>query len=166
MFSALFRRAQATVDNAIDDVLNRILIVTPFLIAIGFATAALGLRLTREFGAEVANLFLAGLFVALGLIVALVVHLRKSPPLADEPSAEAAETDVNNEDAAAMNAVDRELLSAVLTSATPLVLPRFLPMLMRNLPLLAVIVASLFILLQPSAAAAQGEPQGGGDDSG
>jgi hypothetical protein len=90
--------------------------------------------------------------------------LRKSPPLADEPSAEAAETDVNNEDAA-MRAVDRELLSAVLTSATPLVLPRFLPMLMRNLPLLAVIVASLFILLQPSAAA-QGEPQGGGDDSG
>jgi hypothetical protein len=164
MFSALFRRAQATVDNAIDDVLNRILIVTPFLIAIGFATAALGLRLTREFGAEVANLFLAGLFVALGLIVALVVHLRKSPPLADEPSAEAAETDVNNDDAA-MRAVDRELLSAVLTSATPLVLPRFLPMLMRNLPLLAVIVASLFILLQPSAAA-QGEPQGGGDDSG
>jgi len=33
MFQALFKRAQATVDSAISDVLNRVLLAIPFVIA-------------------------------------------------------------------------------------------------------------------------------------
>jgi hypothetical protein len=76
MLGSLFRRAQATVDNAIDDVVNRALVAIPFLIAAGFGTAALSMGLNREFGAETGSLILAGAFVVIGGLAALIVHSR------------------------------------------------------------------------------------------
>ena len=67
MFGMLFRRAQATVDRAIDGLVTRAIVAIPFLVAGGFGTAALALRLNREFGAETASLIMAGGFVGLGL---------------------------------------------------------------------------------------------------
>ena len=147
MFGSLFRRAQATVDNAIEHVVNRVLVAIPFLIAAAFGTAALSLRLNREFGAETASLILAGGFIVIGLIVALIVHSRSSQPA--EPLTEAAETAERAADEAAdpaMANVDRELLMAALTTAAPLALPALLRALGRNLPILAAVAAAGFIL--------------------
>lgn len=147
MLGSLFRRAQATVDNAIDNAVNRALVVIPFLIAAGFGTAALSMRLNREFGAEMGSLILAGGFVLVGLVVALIVRSRSSKPT--ETAAEAAETvDREAEQAAdpAMANVDRELLMAALTTAAPIALPGLLRAVMRNLPIVAAIAAAGFIM--------------------
>ena len=151
MFGSLFRRAQATVDNAIDHVVNRVLVAIPFIVAAGFGTAALSMRLNREFGAEMGSLILAGGFVAVGLVVALIVRSRMDHPA--EPTAEDAETvDRNAEQVAdpGLPNVDRELLMAALTTAAPIALPSVFRALLRNLPLVAAIAAAGFVLTRDS----------------
>lgn len=147
MLGSLFRRAQATVDNAIDHIVSRAIVAIPFLIAAGFGTAALSMRLNREFGPETGSLILAAGFVVVGLFVALIVHSRSSKPT--ETVAEAAEaTERVAEDTAdaAMANVDRELLMAALTTAAPVALPGLLRALMRNLPIVATVAAAAFIM--------------------
>jgi hypothetical protein len=147
MFGSLFRRAQATVDNAIDHAVNRVLVAIPFLIAAAFGTAALSMRLNREFGAETGSLILAGGFVVVGLFVALIVHSRADKPA--EPVNEAAETAERAADEAvdpAMANVDRELVMAALTTAAPLALPAVLRAVGRNLPIVAAVAAAAFIM--------------------
>ena len=56
MFRMLFRRAQATVDRAIDGLMLRVIVAIPFLIAAGFGTAALAIWLNREYGPETGSL--------------------------------------------------------------------------------------------------------------
>jgi hypothetical protein len=148
MLGSLFRRAQATVDNVIDHAVNRALVVIPFLIAAGFGTAALSMRLNREFGAETGSLILAGGFVLLGLVVALVVHLRSSKPADTDETAETVDGDPEQAADPAMANVDRELLMAALTTAAPIALPGLLRAVMRNLPIVAAIAAAGFIMLR------------------
>jgi len=147
MLGSLFRRAQATVDNAIDNVVNRALVAIPFLIAAGFGTAALSMRLNREFGAETGSLMLAGGFILVGAVVALIVNMRAAKPT--EAVAEAADTaERAAEDAAdpGLANVDRELLMAALTTAAPIALPGLLRALLRNLPIVAAVAAAGFII--------------------
>lgn len=147
MLGSLFRRAQATVDNAIDNVVNRALVAIPFLVAAGFGTAALSMRLNREFGAETGSLILCGGFVVVGIFVALIVQSRAGKPT--ETVEEAADTAEQAADDAAdpgLANVDRELLMAALTTAAPIALPGLLRTLMRNLPIVAAVAAAGFIM--------------------
>ena len=52
MFQSLFRRAEVAIEHTVGHIATRALIAVPFLIAAGFGTAALSLRLNREFGPE------------------------------------------------------------------------------------------------------------------
>jgi len=89
MFAKLFRRAEASVDNAIGDLGNRVVVAVPFLIAIGFAAASLSLTLNKTYGPEVGNLLVAGVFGTLGLIVALIFKMRNnSKAKAADPAAD------------------------------------------------------------------------------
>jgi hypothetical protein len=147
MFGSLFRRAQATVDNAIDHAVNRVLVAIPFLIAAAFGIAALSIRLNREFGAEKASLILAAGFIVVGVVVALIVHSRAAkPPEPDTEAAEASERAADEAADPAMANVDRELLMAALTSAAPIALPGILRAVMRNLPIVAAVAAAGFIM--------------------
>lgn len=151
MFAALMNRAQATVDNAIGQVVNRAIVAIPFILAGAFATAALAFRLVREFGPETANLILAGLFLVLGLIGAVVFRSRPAVVSAEEPLPEALS---GSEEAKTSNipldAPDRELLMAAFTSAAPIAVPALLRTIMRNLPLVLAILSALFVLTRPS----------------
>ena len=152
MLGSLFRKAQATVDNAIDHVVNRALVAIPFLIAAGFGIAALSMRLNREFGAETGSLILAGGFILLGAIVALIVNSRAAKPA--EAVAEATETAERAAEEAADPAlanVDRELLMAALTTAAPIALPGLLRALLRNLLIVAAVAAAGFIMSRSTA---------------
>ena len=84
MFAALFKRAEQSVDSAIGDLGNRIVITIPFLVALGFAAASLTLYVNRIYGPELGNLIVAGAFCVLGLIVALVVKIRRQQANASE----------------------------------------------------------------------------------
>ncbi len=85
MFAALFNRAQATVDNAIGQAINRAIVAVPFVIAGAFATAALTIRLTRILGDEYGYLAIAGIFVIVGLVAALVMQPSTATATASDP---------------------------------------------------------------------------------
>lgn len=163
MFGVLFRRAQDTVDNAISVAVNRALVVIPFLVATAFAVAALAFRLNREYGPETANLMLAGLFVVVGIIAAIVVQLRTPHSAAASITPTTTSSDDVTPDATAgaptgifasvadqLSKTDRDLLMAALTSAAPIALPNLVKLVLRNLPLIVAIAAALFVLSRGS----------------
>lgn len=170
MFGHLFRRAQATVDNAIGMAISRALVAIPFLVAAAFGVAALSVRLNRHYDPEIANLILAGLFTVVGAITALLVYGRSpaETPVAAETSIAAAASEAP---AAAeplkLSAEDKDLLVAALSTAAPMALPGLLQLIWRNLPLLLAVGVALFTLLRATGAA-ESEPttSDGGGNSG
>lgn len=164
MFASIFKRAQATVDSAIGQAVNRAFIAVPFLVALGFATAALSLRVNREYGAETGNLIVSSLFVAFGLMAALAVSLRRSP--ADRPAADAEqpvstfEASSSTVDPPALTEADRELVLAALASAAPIALPGLIRTILRNLPLTLIILIAIYILTRPDVAGQSGGEEG------
>src|SRR5262245_65452663 len=64
--------------------LARASVAVPFLIALGFATAAVGLELTERLGARNALWILAGGFCAIGLLAALTVTMKEQEMAAEE----------------------------------------------------------------------------------
>lgn len=154
IFSRLLNRAQASVDTAIDHAVNRVLIAIPFLIAAGFATAALAHRLTREFGVETGNLMIAGMFAVVGLMLAVLLRTR-TPQATDNAASEpeALRSDASESEAgAAFGDADRELMMAALTSAAPIAIPALLRFVVRNLPLVLAIFGALFVMTRQSDA--------------
>jgi hypothetical protein len=148
MFGFLFRRAQATVDHAVESIVHRIIIAIPFLIAGGFGTAALALRLNREFGPEITSLILAGGFAALGLIAVLAFREHPQAPPESERLSEEAPTQASATagQEPGFTSTDRDLIMAALTSAAPIAIPAVVRTVGRNLPLLAAVAAAAFII--------------------
>ena len=81
MLGTIFRKAQATVDNAIGQIVTSTIVAVPFLVGGGFASAALWQRLERNLGAEQANLIMAGVFLTIGLICAVSFQGKLVPSL-------------------------------------------------------------------------------------
>ena len=154
MLNALFHRAQATVDNAIGQAVNKAVVALPFVVALGFATAALTERMTREFGTEQGYLAVAGVFALLGLIMSLAaLRPRKATPQSvagDAPDPATAAPDAG-EPRTPMSPADRELITAALTTTAPIALPALFSALVRNLPLVAAIAAVLYVLTRPAS---------------
>lgn len=157
MFGFIVRRAQATVDNALGQLAYGLLVAVPLLVALGFATAALSLRLERMYGAEASHLIVAGLFAAAALVGWLVFTLRTTAPAPgiDAPSVDsetsAAAADTKDAPFAGFTPADRELLMTALTTAAPVALPSLLRAVLRNLPLLLFVLAAAFVLTRPGA---------------
>ena len=152
MFQAVFRRAQAAVETSIDQAINRTIMMVPFLVAAGFATAALAYRLNRAFGPETGNLLMAALCVAVGVLTAAVMSSRQKPAtdaveVAAQP--EAIATEGKEATSSPLADVDRELITAALTSIAPMAVPQVLRMVTRNLPLIAAIAAGMFVISRP-----------------
>ena len=136
MFARLFKRAEASVDNAIGDLGNRVVIAIPFLIALGFAASSLTLALDRTYGPELGNLLVAGAFCVLGAILALLLRVRghlgvqsgtsdaSEPPAGpiDEPHPQ-------------QSIFDDDTLMAVVSSAAPIIIPAALRQVLRTGPL-------------------------------
>jgi len=150
MLQSLFRRAEATVDNAIAVALARALVALPFLIAAGFATAGLAGYLYRELGSETGNIVMAGLFIIVGAITAGVVAARSKAPAVERSSpptdsAEQKAEDANSQ-AALFDPMDREVVAATLAAVGPMAIPFVIRAVVRNLPLVAAVAAAGFVL--------------------
>ena len=150
MFDSLLRRAQVTVDNAIDQAINRVIVTTPFVIAAGFGTAALTVRMTRMFGDEMGYLIVAGIFAVIGLIVAAIVSIPRSRPAEVAGEAAAPEPEADPVKAAEAErkgaAIDSELMNTALKTMAPIALPVILRIFGRNLPLIAAILGAIFVM--------------------
>lgn len=149
MLQSLFRRAEATVDNAIAAVLLRALALIPFLVAAGFATAGIASYLNQEFGATTGHLMMAGLFVVVGLLISVLVAMRSQT--GGDAATDAAETGQAEPEAAPLlDQTDKEVLTAVLGAVGPMALPVVLRSVARNLPLVVAVAAAGFILSRSS----------------
>lgn len=143
MFASLFARAEASVDNAIADLGNRVLITIPFVVALGFAAASLSIYANRTYGAEVGNLVVAAAFAVLGGIVALIVKLRSSRALPEPEEFEAAENE--EQPAIGKSIFDNEHLIAIVSTAAPILLPALLRTATKNWPLVLAVAAGLYV---------------------
>lgn len=154
MFGFIFRRAQATVDNAIGQVVNGFLVAVPLFVAAGFGTAALLRYLDRTYGTDAAYLILACGFGVIGLVALLAMNARSRNAPADagtEDGAEETADDTSSEPLAGLSKADRDLLTSALGAAGPYALPGLLRLVLRNLPLILAVLAAAFVMTRPDA---------------
>jgi hypothetical protein len=155
-FGSIFRKAQATVDNAIAQLVWGLLIAVPLLVALGYATAAVSTVLHRRYEPEIADLIVAGSYAAIAAVMGLIYVVRNPgaaaevAPAADEQSAEATE--------AAAEAPFRSF-SGLMTAA-PLAIRPLLAALFRNLPIVLAIAVAGFILTRAASSEADMQPAG------
>ncbi len=165
MFASLFKKAQATVDNAVSQVVNRLVVVVPFVVALGFATAAAFNWLSESYGTQVASLLLALGYAAIGGILALSIYPTSSDDgqsttslssiSDDAPASRDADADGAGD---GMDGLDQELLMKTLASAAPVAVPVILRNVVRNLPILLAVASAAFVLSRADAGAEETEP--------
>jgi len=159
MFQQLFRRAQASLESSIGHVLERAIIAVPFIVAAGFATAAVAIWLSREFDVITVNILMALIFFVLGLMLSVILWSRRhEQPAAEEAAATAPASTDNSNQAAGFSDTERELLMAALTSAAPLAIPHVARLLLRNLPLVATIAVAGYVLSRQTGDVAGAPP--------
>ena len=156
MFRGLINDAKSAAVAVVAKYAARMTVAVPFLVAVGFATAAITLHLVDRFGAINAYWMVAGGFTAIGLVAAVVVGVREQEDVVADAKAEKADTAEVATDTAAQAAVQLPiaLLGSLLASpAGPVSAMGITRMIGRNLPLVAM-VAMLAVLFWPSAEAA------------
>ncbi|MGE0768889.1 MAG: hypothetical protein AB7L90_20805 [Hyphomicrobiaceae bacterium] len=149
MLQSLFKRAEVTVDNAIASVLARALVAIPFLVAAGFGTAALAIYAYDNLGVTGGNVLLAVIFCIIGLVCAATVAIRGRDrnTAAARPVGTAPENgDESSEPKPLLDAIDRDVVAAMVRVVGPAALPFMLRSVMRNLPLIAAVAAAGFVL--------------------
>ncbi|HVZ04021.1 hypothetical protein [Hyphomicrobium sp.] len=159
MFAALFKRAEQSVDSALGDLGNRILIAIPFLIAVGFGAASLTMYLDRLYGAELGTLMVAGVFCLLGLCAAIVVRLRKHASVSNSAATgEAEPADKKAENSSPQSIFDDDTVMAVMSSAAPIVIPAMVRTGLKNWPILLAAAAGLYVASRSEHAGAAASP--------
>jgi len=158
LFQSVLRRAEAAIENLLDQALARVLVALPLLVAAGFATAALSTYVNAKYGVQTGQLIMAGGFAALSLLAMLYVSV-VGPATTESGEALTASDDSGtaeggqSDDSAAVRAfgdAERELLTTMLASAAPVAVPGILRTLIRNLPLVILILIVAFILSRSS----------------
>jgi Na+/melibiose symporter-like transporter len=159
VFAGLINNAKAAVGNLILKYVARASVAVPFVIAAGFALAAITVMLVERFGHVTAYWSVAGGLAAIGLIAAVIVSAKEHKEEVAEQKAEQADTEevVSDATAEAMVQAPLALLGAVFTmpggATTALSVARVLG---RNYPLvlLLVLIGALFWPTAPNAAEA------------
>jgi hypothetical protein len=154
VFRGLISDAKAAAGAVIVKYVARASVAVPFLIAGGFATAALTVLLVDRYGAQTAYWLLAAGFTLFGMTAALVVTVKEQEEEVAEAQAEAEDTPAVAKEVAMQAPL--ALLSALLASPMgPSSAFGIAKLLGRNLPLVLLLVIGGF-LLWPRDPAADG----------
>jgi hypothetical protein len=159
MFRGLINDAKAAAGSLVGKYLVRASVAVPFVVAIGFAVAAITLMLVDRFGAIYAYLMVAGGFTVVGLIAAVAVTVKEQEVEVADSQAAAGDTASLATDAAAQAAVQTPLalLSMLFaTPAGPAALAGGAKTLLRNIPLV-VLLALIGLLFWPTESKAEGD---------
>lgn len=174
MFKGLIDDIKSAAASFLSTYLARASVAVPFVVALGLATAAVGLELTERFGARNALWMLAGGFCAIGLLASLAVTMKEQ-----QQEIEAEEEQQRNDggigemtSAAATRAATHlpaALLGVLMQNPSIAALP-IARAIGRNMPLALLVVLVAFLLWpteqaeesvgDDSAAARPGGPQG------
>lgn len=104
MFRGLINDAKSAATSLVAKYLARASVAVPFVVAVGFATAAITLMLVERFGHIAAYWMVAGGFLAIGLVATLTVKVKEQEEEIAEQQAEASDTAGVSTDAAAQAA--------------------------------------------------------------
>ncbi len=149
MFAGLINQAKSAASDLVLKYVARASVAVPFVIALGFALAAVTVMLVERFGHVTAYWLLAGGLAAIGIIAAMAVSVKEQEEEVAEQLADEADTQEVASDAAAQAIVQTPvaLLGALLTTpggaTSALSVARLLG---RNFPLvlLLVMIGALF----------------------
>lgn len=165
MFSGLIDEVKAAAHELLARVATRAAIGVVFLIAVGFAVAALTMQLVERFGAVTASWMIAAAFAILGLVGLAAAYLHDSRvevrKAEEEQRAEAEPSSVGEAASKAAAQLPLALVGSLLTTTSgfisPLAVLRFLG---RNAALVAFagILAVLFWPQPAESEAPPGEP--------
>jgi len=164
LFAGVINHAKGTVSHLVLKYLARASVAIPFLIAFGFAIAAIAVMLVERFGHATAYWIMAAGLAAIGVIAAIAVSVKEHEEDAATQKAEQTDTQevVSEAAAQAMMEAPLALLGALFTApegpATALKLVRILA---RNFPLvlLLVLIGALFWPTSESDGLAVDEPK-------
>jgi hypothetical protein len=162
MFQGLINDAKSAVTSIIAKYLARASVAVPFIAALAFATAAITLILVERFGPIAGYWMVAGGFALIGLVAALVVSVKEQEEEIAEKRAEENDTAGVGTDAAAQVAVQMPIavLGALLSNpGGATAAAGGAKMLVRNIPLvvLLVLIGMLFWPAEPAASAGESE---------
>jgi hypothetical protein len=154
MFQGLINNAKSAVSGLVLKYVARASVAVPFVIALGFALAAITVMLVDRFGHVTAYWAVAGGLAVVGAIAALIVSAKEHEEEVAEQVAEKADTEELVSDATAQAIVQSPiaLLGALFTSSPSTALSG-VRLLARNLPLvlLLVMIGALFWPAAPAA---------------
>jgi predicted histidine transporter YuiF (NhaC family) len=159
MFRGLINDAKSAAGSVIAKYLARASVAAPFIVALGFATAAITLTLVDRFGSIAAYWMVAGGFMVIGLITSFVVSFKEQEEEAAEKQAEQRDTAGVATDTAAQAAAQLPIaaLGALFTApGGAAAAVGGIRMLARNLPLV-VLLALLALLFWPTEQRADAE---------
>lgn len=154
MFRGLIGDAKSATGSLVAKYLTRASVAVPFVIALGFATAAITLMLIDRFGSIAAFWIVASGFTVIGVAATRVVTVKEREEEVAEKQAENRDTGVTSEAAAqvavqALMALLGVLLSAPRTPSGLGELTAGAKMVVRNIPLV-ILLALLALLFWPS----------------
>jgi hypothetical protein len=148
MLQSLINRAQHSIDALASKYVTRVAVAVPFVIALGFGTAAAAVRLSQDYGSTAAYAILAAVFAAVGLAAASAIALSGPNPVVPVPTTTA--TSQNTETASTISSFDPQTMLTALAAIGPTALPGVLRLLTRNLPLVLALVILAFLLFSSS----------------
>ena len=139
MFQSIVNRAQRSADTLISKYVTRVAVAVPFVIAVGFGTAAASVALTEMYGTLAAHAVLAAAFVLVGLAAAAAIAVSGSSNVAadaatlssEQPGAEHTDAPTGKTDT-----LDPEMLLAAIGTIGPVALPALIRIVARNVPLI------------------------------
>ncbi len=160
MFRGLINDAKSAAGSVVSKYAVRASVAVPFLIAFAFATGGVTLWLIDHYGAQEAYFIVAGGFVTLGLIAAILMQSKEQVEAVADTKAAATDTASVAADSvvAAAEQLPLAMLGTLLTSQLgPESLMSLVKGLGRNAPLVLLVVA-LGVLLWPNLIGNQATP--------
>ena len=153
MFEAIIHRAQNSVESVVSKYVLRVAVAVPFIVALGFGTAAASVKLIATYGDVTAYAILAAAFGAIGLVAAAAIATTGSRP----PAAASEAANEAKDAAAAVEPGEQspsQLSPDLLLTALGVVGPRALPaipvmmrFIVKNWALVVAVAILAFLLL-------------------
>ena len=154
MFQGLINNAKSALSGLVLKYVARASVAVPFVIALGFALAAITVMLVNRFGQITAYWTIAGGLALVGVLAAIIVSVKEHEEEVAEQVSKNTDTEevVSDATAQAMVQTPIALLGALFTSS-PATAVGGIRLLARNLPLvlLLVMIGALVWPTQPAA---------------
>jgi hypothetical protein len=156
MFRGLINDAKAAAGSLVAKYLARASVAVPFVVGLGFATAAVTLMLVERFGGVIASWIIAGGFTLIGLVATLAVTVKEQEEEVADEQAQKHDTMDAATDVAAQAAAQAPLALMGALLSTPMgpgAVAGGAKMIARNIPLVVLLVL-LAMLFWPSGTSA------------